>query len=71
MADQPHRDPGLGGNLADRRPLETMALEAHQRRLDQIGLAQLRFHAGKTGFLIHGDMLLRSRSFGLAIWPAS
>ncbi|MNL30694.1 hypothetical protein D3C87_1524460 [compost metagenome] len=55
MADQPHRDPGLGGNLADRRALEAMTLEARQRRLDQVGLAQLRFHAGKTGFLIHGD----------------
>ncbi|MNV52853.1 hypothetical protein D3C71_1449670 [compost metagenome] len=54
MADQPHRDPGLGGNLADRRALEAMTLEAHQRRLDQVGFAQLRFHAGKTGFLIHG-----------------
>ncbi|MNT73737.1 hypothetical protein D3C72_2124800 [compost metagenome] len=53
VADQPDRDPGLGRNLADRSPLETMAFEAHQGRLDQVGFAQFRQHAVVAGFLVH------------------
>ncbi|MDT4881384.1 hypothetical protein FQZ97_1172400 [compost metagenome] len=53
VADQPHRDPGLGADLADRGALEAVLLQAGQRRLDQQGLALLGFQSGKADFLVH------------------
>ncbi|MNV56122.1 hypothetical protein D3C71_1483920 [compost metagenome] len=53
VADQPHRDPRFSRDLADRGALETVALEARQGRLDQIGFAQFRQHAVVAGFLGH------------------
>ncbi|MNP55256.1 hypothetical protein D3C76_1498840 [compost metagenome] len=53
VADQPHRDTGFGRNLADRGALEAMTLQAGQRGLDQIGLAQFGQHAAEAGFLGH------------------
>ncbi|MNN13532.1 hypothetical protein D3C81_1265670 [compost metagenome] len=51
MVDQPHRNPRLGADLADRRALETMALEADEGRFDQVGLAQLGVQPGVAHIL--------------------
>jgi len=53
VADQAYRDTGFGADLADRCALETMALQAGQGGLDQIGLAQFGQHAAEAGFLGH------------------